>query len=139
MGFGKSKHWKGDQIFDASKANLVTRIWNFKYKFHIGEFFGTGVKFIWLLLALLPAGFAVSGLWLYYKRPSRLNPQILKPQILNPRISNLHILNIPQITYLKLKYYLYCWRKTEEVVIKILLLIDIPHQQRTFLFNALLL
>lgn len=64
--------------FDASKANLVTRIWNFKYKFHIGEFFGTGVKFIWLLLALLPTGFAVSGLWLYYKRTFKVKSSNIK-------------------------------------------------------------
>ncbi|GLX79939.1 membrane protein [Thalassotalea insulae] len=54
--------------YDASKANLATRIWNFKYSFHTGDFFGIGLKFIWLLLALLPGIFAITGLWLFAKR-----------------------------------------------------------------------
>lgn len=56
------------KTYDASKANLATRIWNFKYNFHTGDFFGTGLKFIWLLLALLPGAFAITGIYLFRQR-----------------------------------------------------------------------
>ncbi len=56
------------RTYDASKANLATRIWNFKYTFHIGDFFGFGLRIVWILLALLPAAFAITGLWLSIKR-----------------------------------------------------------------------
>lgn len=59
------------KTYDASKANLATRIWNFKYAFHTGSFFGVGLKIFWLLLALLPSAFAISGLWLFIKRTRR--------------------------------------------------------------------
>lgn len=50
------------KFYDASTANLATRVWNFKYSFHTGSFFGVGLKIFWILLSLLPAAFAVSGL-----------------------------------------------------------------------------
>ena len=56
------------KTYDASKSNLATRIWNFKFKFHTGDFFGTGLKFIWLLLALLPGAFAITGIYLFSQR-----------------------------------------------------------------------
>lgn len=62
------------KTYDASTANLATRIWNFKYTFHIGDFFGTGFKFVWLLVALLPASFSITGLWLFFKRTRRNKP-----------------------------------------------------------------
>lgn len=62
------------QTYDASTANLATQIWNFKYTFHIGDFFGTGFKFFWLLVALLPGAFSVTGLWLFFKRTRRYKP-----------------------------------------------------------------
>lgn len=54
--------------FDASKASLATQVWNFKYKFHIGEFIGEPIKLLWLLLSLLPSFFVVSGIYLVVKR-----------------------------------------------------------------------
>ncbi len=62
------------KTYDASTANLATRIWNFKYTFHIGNFLGTGFKFFWLLVALLPGAFSVTGLWLFFKRTRRYKP-----------------------------------------------------------------
>ncbi|WP_448569288.1 PepSY-associated TM helix domain-containing protein [Thalassotalea ganghwensis] len=55
-------------VFDASQANLATKIWHFKYKFHIGEFIGWPIKIIWLFLSLLPSFFVISGFYLLYKR-----------------------------------------------------------------------
>jgi|TARA_R110001583_G_scaffold136312_1_gene288151 uncharacterized iron-regulated membrane protein len=59
---------------DASTENLATRIWNFKYSFHTGSFFGIGLKFFWILLALSPAAFAITELWLFIKRTQRNKP-----------------------------------------------------------------
>lgn len=59
------------QSYDASKANLTTRAWNFKYKFHIGDFAGFLVQMLWLLVALLPAFFTISGGYFWYKRHYR--------------------------------------------------------------------
>jgi len=59
------------KTYDASKANLATQIWNFKYTFHTGDFFGVGLKLFWILLALLPATFAITGLWLFIKRTQK--------------------------------------------------------------------
>jgi uncharacterized iron-regulated membrane protein len=56
------------KTYNASTANMATRIWNFKYTFHTGDFFGIGLKAFWLLLALLPGTFAITGIWLFIKR-----------------------------------------------------------------------
>lgn len=54
--------------FDASKTNFTTQAWNFKYKFHIGDFAGPIVQFLWLLIALSLAFFIVSGVYFWLKR-----------------------------------------------------------------------
>lgn len=54
--------------YDASKANVATQVWNFKYKFHIGDFAGPLLEFIWLFIALLPAFFTITGFYFWYKR-----------------------------------------------------------------------
>lgn len=54
--------------FDASQASLATRVWNFKYSFHIGNFIALPVKFLWLFLGLLPTFFVVSGVYIFIKR-----------------------------------------------------------------------
>ncbi len=54
--------------YDASQASTATRIWNFKYKFHIGDFAGLPIRIAWLLLSLLPMFFVVSGLWVWWCR-----------------------------------------------------------------------
>jgi len=56
------------KTFDASKASVATQVWNFKYKFHIGEFIGWPIKVLWLLLSLLPAFFIATGSYLLIKR-----------------------------------------------------------------------
>ena len=59
------------QSYDASRANLTTQAWNFKYKFHIGDFAGPLVQIIWLFIALTPVLFTVSGGYFWYKRHYR--------------------------------------------------------------------
>lgn len=54
--------------YDASSANVATQVWNFKYKFHTGDFAGPLVQFLWFFVALLPAFFTGSGIWFWYKR-----------------------------------------------------------------------
>ena len=55
-------------IFDASQTSIATKIWNFKYKFHIGEFIGWPVKLLWLFISLMPCFFVLSGVYLWIKR-----------------------------------------------------------------------
>lgn len=55
-------------IFNASKASLTTQVWNFRYKFHIGEFLGWPIKVLWLFISLLPVFFVCSGVYLAIKR-----------------------------------------------------------------------
>lgn len=57
--------------YDASKASRATRLWNFKYKLHIGDFAGVPIRLMWLLLSLLPTFFVISGLWLWRQSHSR--------------------------------------------------------------------
>ena len=45
-------------VFDASRTSIATKIWNFKYKFHIGDFIGWPVQILWLLISLMPCFFA---------------------------------------------------------------------------------
>jgi uncharacterized iron-regulated membrane protein len=60
--------------FDASQTSLATRVWNFKYSYHIGNFIALPVKFIWLFLGLLPAFFVISGIYIFLKR--RATPKV---------------------------------------------------------------
>ena len=54
--------------FNAADTSLATAIWHFKYKFHIGDFAHPLVRWLWLILALVPGVFVVSGVWLYLVR-----------------------------------------------------------------------
>jgi len=54
--------------FDASETSIATQVWNFKYKFHIGDFIGWPVKILWLHISLLPCFFILSGIYLWLKR-----------------------------------------------------------------------
>jgi uncharacterized iron-regulated membrane protein len=56
--------------FDASDTSVATQVWNFKYKFHIGEFIGWPVKVLWLLISLMPCLFILSGLYIWWQRKS---------------------------------------------------------------------
>tara|TARA_R110002153_G_scaffold2340_4_gene11478 strand:- start:19751 stop:20884 length:1134 start_codon:yes stop_codon:yes gene_type:complete len=73
-----SNPFTGDAIdsFDASQASLATRVWNFKYSFHIGNFIALPVKFIWLFLGLLPTFFVVSGIYIFVKRGANPNANV---------------------------------------------------------------
>lgn len=63
--------------YDASAASTATRVWNFKYRFHIGDFAGLPVRILWLLLTLLPCVFLFTGLWLWWQKASKRKPQVL--------------------------------------------------------------
>lgn len=58
--------------FNASNQSLATQVWNFRYKFHIGEFVALPIKFIWLFLSILPAFFVSSGIYFWLKRKKPL-------------------------------------------------------------------
>lgn len=66
--------WIGDHparvlhVQDRRDANLATWLWHLKYKIHIGTFAGPLVQAFWVILALVPTGFVISGLWLHLKR-----------------------------------------------------------------------
>ena len=57
--------------YNASQANLATQIWNFRYRFHIGDFYGLPVRLIWIAIALAPVFFLMGGLYLFYRRYRR--------------------------------------------------------------------
>ncbi len=55
-------------IHDASKKHRANQLWDFKYGFHTGVFGGITTRLLWLLLALMPGLFTISGVWLYSVR-----------------------------------------------------------------------
>ncbi|MCU7553017.1 PepSY domain-containing protein [Alteromonas sp. ASW11-19] len=57
-------------VYDASQTSVATQVWNFKYKFHIGDFAGPVVQVVWLLIALSPVFFLISGVYCWAKRES---------------------------------------------------------------------
>ena len=69
--------WVGDapprvlKVVDGRDANLATWIWHIRYRIHVGDFAGTVVRALWVLVALLPAAFVLSGLWLHAGRRRR--------------------------------------------------------------------
>ena len=76
-----SNPYTGDVIdsFDASQTSLATRVWNFKYSFHIGSFIALPIKFIWLFLSLLPAFFVGSGIYIFLKRRVKRSAKFKSP------------------------------------------------------------
>lgn len=54
--------------FDASQANLATRLWNLRYKIHVGDFAGPVVLASWLLVAALPLLLIWTGVRLWWLR-----------------------------------------------------------------------
>jgi len=54
--------------YDASLSSWASQIWNFKYKFHIGDFIGWPVKVLWLVISMMPSFFILSGIYLWRKR-----------------------------------------------------------------------
>ena len=67
--------------FDASETSVATQVWNFKYKFHIGEFIGWPVKVLWLLISLMPCFFILSGIYLWVKRKPTSNYSMTKVNV----------------------------------------------------------
>ena len=57
--------------YDASQANLATQVWNFRYRFHIGDFYGVPLRIFWVVIALAPVFFLIGGLYLFYRRYRR--------------------------------------------------------------------
>lgn len=51
--------------------SVATWFWRQRYAIHIGDFAGPLVRALWVVVALLPAAFAVTGLWLYLDRRKR--------------------------------------------------------------------
>ena len=49
-------------------ATAATWIWQMRYPLHVGEFAGPVVRMLWVLVALMPAAFVISGFWLYGSR-----------------------------------------------------------------------
>lgn len=72
--------WIGDHPprILASEAGMeqsaATWFWRSRYNIHIGDFAGPLVRALWVVVALLPAAFVVSGLWLYLDRRYRGRP-----------------------------------------------------------------
>ncbi len=70
--------WVGDEpprvlaVERGDDVNAATWFWRARYWIHIGDFAGPVVRALWLLVALLPAGFVVSGLWLWLDRRKRV-------------------------------------------------------------------
>lgn len=56
------------QVYDATKASFSTQVWNFKYKFHIGDFLSPIVQVFWIVIALSPCFFIISGVYLWFCR-----------------------------------------------------------------------
>lgn len=69
-----SRVWVGDDpprilaLQDGSAASPATWFWHMRYALHVGEFGGPAVRAFWVALALMPAAFVISGLWLYGNR-----------------------------------------------------------------------
>lgn len=55
-------------LYDSAEAPVANDWWDFKYAFHVGLWLGSITQWLWLLIALLPAAFTLSGGYLYYKR-----------------------------------------------------------------------
>ena len=74
--------WVGDDparvlyVYTPSEANLATTIWHMRYVIHVGKFgmgtsWGPFIRALWAVMALIPAAFVISGLWLYLGRRGR--------------------------------------------------------------------
>ena len=72
--------WIGDQplrvlaFYDGRRASLATRVWQFRYWLHIGDFAGWPVRVLWIFVGLAPAGFVATGLWLWRDRGRQRSP-----------------------------------------------------------------
>ena len=60
-------------IDNAQTASMATQVWNFRYKFHIGDFIGLPVRILWLFFSLLPLFFVITGAYILYYRKNIKN------------------------------------------------------------------
>lgn len=66
--------WFGDDparvlfVRDGREITATTWIWHMRYMLHVSDFAGPLVRTLWVLMALAPAGFVISGLWLHLGR-----------------------------------------------------------------------
>lgn len=76
-GLAVNRVWVGDEplrvlAFETgAEANAATWFWRLRYEIHVGDFAGPVVRALWVVIALLPGVFAVTGLWLYLDRRGR--------------------------------------------------------------------
>jgi uncharacterized iron-regulated membrane protein len=69
--------WVGDDpprvlgLHDGRDATLATQVWHLRYWLHVGDFAGWPVRALWVVVALMPAAFVVTGLWLWRDRHRR--------------------------------------------------------------------
>ena len=61
-------------VFDASQTSFATQVWNLRYKFHIGDFAGPLIQFVWIFVGLTPLFFVFSGCYLWFCRHKRIKP-----------------------------------------------------------------
>jgi uncharacterized iron-regulated membrane protein len=54
-------------IDNAQTASMATQVWNFRYKFHIGDFIGLPVRILWLFISLLPLLFVITGAYMVFQ------------------------------------------------------------------------
>lgn len=58
-------------VHDGREITAATWIWHMRYMLHVSDFAGPLVRALWVLVALAPAGFVISGLWLHLGRQRR--------------------------------------------------------------------
>jgi uncharacterized iron-regulated membrane protein len=80
MGFGGDDKIRIDQVWVGGNPPRVLAVeraddldaanwfWRARYWIHTGDFAGTVVRALWLIVALLPTAYVISGLWLYLAR-----------------------------------------------------------------------
>ncbi|MEQ8318897.1 MAG: PepSY-associated TM helix domain-containing protein [Rhodospirillales bacterium] len=80
MGFGGDDKIRVDQVWVGGNPPRVLAVaraddldaanwfWRARYWIHTGDFAGPVVRALWLVIALLPTAYVVSGLWLYLSR-----------------------------------------------------------------------
>ncbi|MEH6358346.1 MAG: PepSY-associated TM helix domain-containing protein [Pseudomonadales bacterium] len=68
-------------LYNSARAPSANQWWDFKYAFHTGIWFGKISQWLWLLMALLPALFTGSGLYLYYARWAQRQEKALSAKV----------------------------------------------------------
>jgi len=77
--YSNARVWAGDSpprivaVEDPAVASTASHVWHMRYVLHVGDFGGLPVRLLWLLVAMMPAAFTITGLWLWLhrRRPRR--------------------------------------------------------------------